>query len=143
MTKDQSTLALDVITDYLAGAERQPMASSTVRFPRRRLPLSELVRIKVMQDIHAYNERKSAVYGAEYLEPDEYAAACREGTELLGAPLKKGKVNPAIELRHAMRALKEGRFKVVIDGRDLTDPDADVVLKDDSTVVFVRRVPFA
>ena len=138
---NEEHIELTVHTDYLVDRDARRLTTSTIRFPKRRLTLSELIRNKLSQEIHAFNERKIPSYGAEYLPADEYGQVEDEGTSMLGSTLKKGKANPATEVRLALRALSERKFKVLFNDHELLDPSDVIVLDEHSRIVFVRLIP--
>ena len=133
---------IEIATDYLVSSDAEELLSSKIRLPRKSLSLSELLRLKLAQEIHAYNERKTESYGAEYLSAEEYAEILAEGKEFLGDPLKKGKVNPDTEFRLALRAFNEHKFKVIINNKEPRVAREKFDIDENTTIRFVRLVPY-
>ena len=133
---------IEIATDYLVDSDAEELLSSKIRLPRKKLSVSEIMRLKVSQEIHAFNERKTESYGAEYLPPEEYAETLAEGKELLGDALKKGKVNPDTEYRLCLRAFIEHKFKIIINGKETREARDEFAIDEDSTIRFVRLVPY-
>jgi len=133
---------LEVITDYLVGADAERLSRSVVRLPRRPLTLNELLRLKLSQDVHAFNERRTDCYGAEYLAEDELTAVRTEGRQMAGNAVKKGKANPDVEYKLMLRAFAEHRFKVLVDGTELASPTDRVTPTDETRIRFVRLTPY-
>lgn len=139
---DSPYIEIEVVTEFLVDRDAETLSRSKVRLPRRELGLNEVLRMKLSQEIHAFNERRIEAYGAEYLSPGEFAIVLSEGRELLGDPLKKGKANPEIEYRHMLRAFHERKFKVTIDGVEAKELETRLELGDDSRISFIRLVPY-
>ncbi len=133
-------LSLDIPTEYRGGDETILLCRSTVVLPAV-LTLRELIRLKVAQDVHAFNERKAEAYGCEYLNPADLARAQEEGRRMLGDPLNKGKIDPVMEARLAVAAFADGAFKVELEGERLTRLEERVELEPLSDLRFVRLLP--
>ncbi len=135
-------IEIEVITDYLVDTDAEQLLASKIRLPKRQLTVGDLLRLKLSQEIHAFNERKTARYGTEYLPPDEYAAMVEEGEELLGEALKKGKVNPDMEYRLLLQAFNEHKFKVVINDSEPRAAQERFTVDEQTKIRFVRLVPY-
>ena len=133
---------IEIVTDYLVDSDAEELLASKIRLPRKKLSVSDILRLKLSQEIHAFNERKTESYGAEYLPPEEYADIIAEGKEFLGDPLKKGKVNPDREYRLSLRAFSEHKFKVIINGKETREARDEFQIDENSTIRFVRLVPY-
>lgn len=125
-------------TDYLVDEPDIHLQSLTVRLPVKPMKISQLIKLKIAQEIHAYNERLTRSYGADYLPTEEYQDILFEGREFYGRPLIKGKGNPDKEAKHALRAYFNARFQVECDGKVHSVEDPIVEISENSVIRFVR-----
>lgn len=124
-------------TDYLLDNPDTHLQSLTVKLPAKSLTISQIIKIKVAQEIHAFNERKLKSYGADYLSAEEYQDILAEGQEHFGSTVIKGKGNPDREAKIALRAFFNKRFHIEINGTVYSD-DGEVVINNRTAIRFVR-----
>ena len=130
-----------VHTDYLVDAPEKHLQSLTVRFPAKSLTISQIIKIKISQEIHAFNERSLISYGADYLSIEEYQDVLSEGTQHQQSTVVKGKGNPDRESKAALRAFFDKRFHVEINGQVYSE-EGTAVINDRTTIRFVRLFPY-
>lgn len=129
---------INVNTDHLVDAPDKHLQSLMIRFPAKAMKISQIIKLKVAQEIHAYNERQTKSYGADYLSIEEYQDILDEGEEFFQRPLIHGKGKAEREVKHALRAYFDARFHVEFNGTVYTIKDATVVITENSIIRFVR-----
>jgi hypothetical protein len=102
------------------------------------MKISQIIKLKVAQEIHAYNERIARSFGADYLPVEEYQDILFGGREFYGRPIIKGKGNPDREVKHALRAYFDARFQVEFNGKVYSVEDPTVEITENSVIRFVR-----
>ena len=107
----------------------------TLELPAERMTVRELLRRRIEQEVAQYNAGRSERFrGLVTPHPGEQA---------LNGPPKRRTVDAERQVEAAVRAFERTRLLVFVDDRQVEDLDAELELRQDSDVAFVKLVPLA
>ena len=129
-------------TDYLVDEPDTHLQSLSIRLPKKAVTILQLIKLKIAQEIHAFNDRRLRSYGADYLSTEEYQDILKEGREFFGDTLIKGKSKPEKEAKEALRAYANARFHIEFNGKIHTIKNSTIVINEQSKIRFVRLFPY-
>ena len=124
------------VRDQRAGG-RETGPGVTLELPYDRMTLRELLRRRIEHEVAAF---EAAEPGARYrglVQPTP------EESALNGAPARRGRVDPERQVAAAVEAFERTRLLVLVDDRQVEDLDAELALRADTRVAFVKLVPLA
>jgi hypothetical protein len=104
------------------------------------LTLRELITLAVREELAAYSERRVERTFAQVLTEQRLAAGRAAGRIDSGQRHTAPPPSPEVAVGTAIEAFEDGLFLVLVDGRQETELDAQVLVAPDSTVTFVRLV---
>jgi hypothetical protein len=107
------------------------------------LTLRELIALAVREELAAYSERRAERTFAQVLTEQRLAAGRAAGRIDSGQRHTAAPPSPEVAVATAVEAFADGLFLVLVDGRQETELDAQVLVAPDSTVTFVRLVALA
>ncbi|SCE65687.1 hypothetical protein GA0070607_0029 [Micromonospora coriariae] len=100
-----------------------------------RLPLREVIRRRVFQEVAEHNARRSGEFRG-LVQPSEIERG------LNGAPVyEHRRVDPHRQYDRAVEAFSRNGFIVLVDDRQVEDLDAQVDLRTGTEIMFLRLVP--
>lgn len=104
------------------------------------LTLRELIALAVREEVAAASERRIERTFAQVLSEQRLAAGRAAGRIDSGQRHTAPPPSHDTAVAIALEAFEDGLFLVLVDGRQETDLDAQVLVSADSTVTFVRLV---
>jgi hypothetical protein len=104
------------------------------------LTLRQLIALAVREELAAFSERRVERTFAQVLTEQRLAAGLAAGRIDSGQRHTAPPPSPDVAVGTAIEAFEDGLFLVLVDGRQETELDAQVLVAADSTVTFVRLV---
>jgi hypothetical protein len=104
------------------------------------LTLRELITLAVREELAAFSERRIERTFAQVLTEQRIAAGRAAGRIDSGQRHTAPPPSPEVAVGTAIEAFEDGLFLVLVDGRQETQLEAQVLVAADSTVTFVRLV---
>jgi hypothetical protein len=104
------------------------------------LTLRELIALAVREELAASSERRAERTFAQVLTEQRLAQGRATGRIDSGERHTAPPPSPEVAVGTAVQAFEDGLFLVLVDGRQETELDAQVLVSADSTVTFVRLV---
>ena len=124
--------SVTIVDEWTPGGATSEWA---LEFLTERLTARELIRSRVYQEVTEYNARTPG-YFQDLVQPTEAERV------LNGYRIREGrKIDWEAQLEKALDAFQRNGFLLLVDDRQLTDLDEEVVLKPGSQVTFLRLVP--
>jgi hypothetical protein len=121
------------VFDEVPGQKRKEGAQ--LRLATHRISLRDVIRRRVEEEVTAFNKSGAEVYRG-LVQPTASEKL------LNGFKVKPGRIVDAGEqVKVAFNAFARNGFVVLLDDRQVESLDAELVLKPDSTVTFLRLVP--
>lgn len=109
--------------------------AETVTMPQARLTARELIGSRVRQEVERYNQSLPEVFRG-LVQPEESEQI------LNGFRLKtKRPLDADVQVQRACSSFERNGFLLLVDGQQLAELDAEVDLRPDSEVQFVKLVP--
>ena len=107
----------------------------TLEFLNERVSVRELIRSRVYQEVTEYNARMPEYYRG-LVQPTD-AERVLNGYRVR----ERRKLDWEAQYRKAIRAFHGNGFMILVDDRQVDELDAEVELRHDSTVTFLKLVP--
>jgi hypothetical protein len=107
------------------------------------LTLAELIARVVRSEVAAFEKRKRDGRFMRLLSEDQIAAEAMRGRVDPAGRAPVGRVDEEASVGTALESFEDGRYLVLIDGRQYERLDEQVLLGTESTVTFLRLVPLA
>ena len=121
---------LSIFDETTAGERR---AAGPFQFETAALPLRELIRLRVQQEVERFNQSDSEVFQG-LIQPEE--------TERLLNPARQRRtLDCGKQYAKALAAFRGNGFLVLVDGRQVTDLDETIHLTPQTRVAFLKLVP--
>ena len=118
-----------------ASIGKKPENGFTVRVAGEMITVRELIRLRIFQEVEDYNHRQPEVFQM-LVQPSE-----TERT-LNGYKFHKPRpIDPQAQFEKAIKAFEGNGFIVLVDDRQVTSLDAEIALRPDTTVTFLKLVP--
>lgn len=109
--------------------------AAELKLASERLTAAELIRRRVEAEVEAYNAKAGEVFQG-LIQPSESERV------LNGYRLKKRRtLDPENQVQVALEAFAKNAFILLLDDRQIEDPDEYVVIKPDSEASFLKLVP--
>jgi hypothetical protein len=107
----------------------------TLEFLDERVTVRELIRSRVYQEVTEYNARRAG-YFTGLVQP-------RDAEQVLGGYRirKRRRIDWEEQFRQAEQAFARNGFLILVDDRQVDDLDAEIELRHDATVTFLKLVP--
>ena len=121
------------VTDESARGEK--IHSLMLNLPQSQMNLRDLICQRVTQEVNKFNLQRPVVFKC-LVQP----AAAEETAQGFRLPVHKDQ-DPVVQCEKAIAAFEDKRFFVMVNGRDVTDLDAQITLNDESSVVFLKLMP--
>ena len=141
---------LDIYDERRPGAERE--LRHRLELPIERITARDLIRCRIEADVAIHNAREHArlegKIAADRAAPNGWLVTPGPVEQALNGP--RGVYGPGSHLgviesepliAVALAAFARNGFFMIFDGRQITDLDDVLTVKDDSTVTFLRLVP--
>lgn len=110
-------------------------AELTLEFLTERVTAREVIRSRVYQEVTEYNARQAGLFRG-LVQPRD-AEQTREGFRLR----TPRRIDWNEQYEAALASFARNRFLLLVDDRQVTDLDAEIVLRHDTSVSFLRLVP--
>ena len=107
----------------------------TLEFLNERVSVRELIRSRVYQEVTEYNARMPEYYRG--LVPPTDAERALTGYRVR----ERRKLDGEAQYQKAIQAFQGNGFMILVDDRQVVELDAEVELRHDSTVTFLKLVP--
>ena len=107
----------------------------TLEFLTERVTARELIRSRVYQEVTEYNARQAGAFRG-LVQPRD-AERIREGFRLRSPR----RIDWAEQYESALASFARNGFLILVDDRQVTDLDAEIELRHDTAVSFLRLVP--
>jgi hypothetical protein len=107
------------------------------------LTLRELITLAVVEELAAYSERRAEKTFAQVLTEERLAQGLTTGKVESGERHSPRPPTSEEAIATALSAFEDGLFLVLVDGRQETELDAQVLVGPDSAVTFLRLVALA
>ncbi len=107
----------------------------TLEFLTERVTARELIRSRVYQEVTEYNARQAGLFRG-LVQPRD-AERTREGFRLR----TPRRIDWAEQYESAVASFARNGFLILVDDRQVTDLDAEIELRHDTDVSFLRLVP--
>lgn len=107
----------------------------TLEFLTERVTAREVIRSRVYQEVTEYNARQAGLFRG-LVQPRD-AERTREGFRLRSSR----RIDWAEQYESALAAFAGNGFLLLVDDRQVTDLDAEIELRHDTEVSFLRLVP--
>ncbi|MHB1132337.1 MAG: hypothetical protein ACYC4L_08120 [Chloroflexota bacterium] len=134
-----AVLELEIATRVYGGDN--PRDTTVVAFPRPRLPLREVITLKVLAEVERRQRQREGQgplpLSLRYLT-DEDLAWARGGAVQQPRPRQ---ISAAAETERALTAFEERRFFVLVNGARVADLDEMLTLTPETKLQFVRILP--
>lgn len=130
--------------------EPGPLGTVQVTVTARRMPVAELIRSAVLEQIEVLLTKRKLeaeevreVLNRQYLTPAELAAQAERGAVRYPSKRKRAApaINPEAEVQKALEAFEARRYLIVVDGQQVQGIEEDVVVGPGSKVTFLRLMP--
>ena len=95
----------------------------------------------LLDDHQRTHHEARAILDRHFLAADEVRTQATTGKVAMPAVPKEMKIEPETEVQRALRAFRNGQFKVFINGREYTDLDEQLTYDDAIKVKFLRIMP--
>jgi len=123
-------LHLSILDETTAGERR---AAGPFRFEAASLPLREIIRLRVEQEVERFNESDAEVFHG-LVEPEE--------TERILNPVRTRRLlDYEKQYAKALAAFRSNGFLVLVNDRQITDLDETIHLTPQTRVAFLKLVP--
>jgi hypothetical protein len=123
-------LLLSILDETTAGERR---SSGPFQFDTVTLPLREIIRLRVQQEVDRFNHAESEVF-LGLVQPEE--------TERLLNPVRQRRVlDWEKQYATALAAFQRNGFLVLVDDRQIADLDETIRLTAQTKVAFLKLVP--
>lgn len=106
-----------------------------LRINKEKITVKELIRMRVYQEVEAYNTRKGAFYRG--LVRPNHAKPTFSGFELN----PKYKIDPQKQYYVAMDAFKRQSFHLLVDDERVEDPEQPIDVRTKMRVSFMKLAP--
>jgi hypothetical protein len=107
----------------------------TLEFLTERVTAREVIRSRVYQEVTEYNARQSGLFRG-LVQPSD-AERTRDGFRLR----TPRRIDWTKQFDAALDSFAKNRFLLLVDDAQVTDLDAEIVLRHDTSVSFLRLVP--
>ncbi len=107
----------------------------TLEFLTERVTVRELIRSRVYQEVTEYNAAAAGLFRG-LVQPTD-AERTVDGFRLK----PRRKIDWEEQYRRALRGFEANGFLILVDDRQVTDLDAEIELRHDTEVSFLRLVP--
>lgn len=107
------------------------------------LTLRELLALATREELAAFQERRIERTFAQVLTAERIAAGGKAGRIDSGQRRAPAPPPTDVAIETAIEAFQDGLFLVLVDGRQESELDAQVMIGVDSTVTFIRLVALA
>ena len=107
----------------------------TLEFLNERVPIRELIRSRVYQEVTEYNARMPEYYRG-LVQPAD-AERVLNGYRVR----ERRKLDWEAQYEKAIQAFQGNGFMILVDDLQVTELDAEVKLRHDSTVTFLKLLP--
>ncbi len=107
----------------------------TLEFLTERVTAREVIRSRVYQEVTEYNARRAGMFRG-LVQPRD-AERTREGFQLRNPR----RIDWTEQYEAALAAFARNGFLLLVDDRQVTDLDAEIELRHDTDVSFLRLVP--
>jgi hypothetical protein len=107
----------------------------SVRVPGESISVRELIRSRVTQEVEEYNRRKPEVFRL-LVQPVE-AERTLNGFRLP----RLRRIDPQEQFEKALEAFDGNGFVILVDDKQVEDLDAQIDLRADTSVTFLKLVP--
>ncbi len=107
----------------------------TLEFLTERVTVREVIRSRVYQEVTEYNARQAGLFRG-LVQPRD-AERTREGFRLR----TPHRIDWREQYESALTSFAKNGFLILVDDRQVTDLDAEIELRHDTEVSFVRLVP--
>jgi hypothetical protein len=113
-------------------------AELTLEFLAERITVRELIRSRVYQEVSEHN-------AARVLAPARHQLVEPTAAERLlnGAARPRPRLDWQQQFEHALQAFRRNGFLLLVDGQQCDDLDAEIELRADTRITFLRLVPLA
>jgi predicted oxidoreductase (fatty acid repression mutant protein) len=112
------------------------LASLELQLEAERVTVRELIRARVHQEVRDYNAQTATNVFRGLVQPTDAEH------ELNGYRLRKARrIDPEEQTAAAISAFERGQILLLVDDRQVTELDDDVVLTPSSDVSFLKLVP--
>ena len=126
---------MTTITVYDETTSGGRMNELTLEFLNERVSVRELIRSRVYQEVTEYNARMPEYYRG-LVQPTD-AERVLNGYRLR----ERRKLDWEAQYQKAIQAFQGNGFMILVDDRQVVELDAEVELRHDSTVTFLKLVP--
>jgi hypothetical protein len=107
------------------------------------LTLAQLIARIVRSEVAAFEKRRRDGRFMRLLSEDQITAEALRGRVDPSGRAPAGRVDEEISVATALEAFEDGRYLVLVDGRQYERLDEQVFMERESTVTFLRLVPLA
>jgi cytidylate kinase len=111
--------------------------------PTERIHLRDLITRVVLEEVAAFKERQAEQRLLRVLTSREIVEAAAKGKVTMGGRDLDQEVAPQAAVATALQAFEDHIYYVFVDGQQQQGLDAEVQLKPNSRVTFLRLVPLA
>ena len=105
-----------------------------LQLANERLTVAELIRTRVEAEVRLHNARTSGHTFRGLVQPDERELR-------LNVPGRSRSIDPARQVEVALDAFARGRFLVLVDDVQVTEPTQEVQVRPGSSVCFLKLTP--
>lgn len=120
------------------GKRRDVLAPVSYSIPDDVGTLRELLTAITQQEVDRYNRKEPGVQVVPYLTSQEVDDQARAGKVSFGRLWSDRKANPRKAVDNVLQCWADGLVRVFMDGVELTELDAPLVIAPGSTFTFVR-----
>jgi hypothetical protein len=129
-----SEISLTVRDETTSG---DSLAELELQLEREEITVAGLIRARVHQEVRAYNARAASQRTGfvGLVQPTETERVLNRGSRA------HRPVDADAQTRVALEAFRRGHVLLLVDDRQVTDPDQVVTLRQGSSVTFLKLVP--
>lgn len=100
--------------------------------------LRQLITAIVETEVEKYNAKGTGLQLIPYLTAEQIEEQADEGKVSFGTVYSDKKADKNKAVRNAMQCLEDGLVRVFMDEEELSEPDKELVIKEDTVFTFIR-----